>query len=50
MMGERSDFDFVLAETLGKTLGEIRATPNIEIVEWRAFYKYRAAMKEAHAR
>ena len=38
--------DFVLAELLGKSLGEIRALPNAEVVEWMAFLAYRRAMAE----
>ena len=39
-------FDFVLAEALGKSLGEVWAMPNDEIVRWQAFYTWRKAMKE----
>ena len=38
--------DFVLAELLGKSLGEIRALPNAEVVEWMAFLAYRRAVAE----
>ena len=38
--------DFVLAVLLGKTLGEVRALPNAEVVEWLAFLAYRRAMAE----
>ena len=38
--------DFVLAEMLGKSLGEVRALPNAEVVEWMAFLAYRRAMAE----
>lgn len=44
MLDHVDTFDFVLAEALGKSLGEVRGMPNSEIVEWRAFYKYRNAM------
>lgn len=36
--------DFILAEALGKSLGEIRALPNAEIVQWRAFFHWRKEM------
>lgn len=38
-------FDFVLAESLGMTLGQVRAMPNVEYVQWRAFYKVRHALQ-----
>ena len=38
--------DFVLAEMLGKSLGEVRALPNAEVVEWIAFLAYRRALAE----
>jgi hypothetical protein len=38
--------DFVLAELLGKSLGEVRALPNAEVVEWMAFLAYRRAVAE----
>jgi hypothetical protein len=46
MLGDLDPLDFLLAEGLGKTLGEIRALPNAEVVEWRAFYKYRSEMEK----
>jgi hypothetical protein len=33
---------FVLATDLHKTIGEIRSMPARELVEWRAYYRYRA--------
>ena len=42
--------DFVLAEMLGKSLGEIRALPNAEVVEWLAFLAYRRALAEVEQR
>lgn len=39
--------DFVLGELLHKSLGEIRALPNAEVVEWLAFLAYRRALQEA---
>jgi hypothetical protein len=47
MLGDLSPMDFVLAETLGKSLGEVRAMPQSEFAEWEAFYKYRRAQEEA---
>ncbi len=38
--------DFVLAELLGRSLGEVRALPNAEVVEWMAFLAYRRAVAE----
>jgi hypothetical protein len=38
--------DFVLGELLGKSLAEVRALPNAEVVEWMAFLAYRRAMAE----
>ena len=38
--------DFVLAEMLGKSLGEVRALPNAEVVEWMAYLAYRRAQAE----
>ena len=42
--------DFVLAELLGKSLGEVRALPNAEVVEWMAFLAYRRALAEREPR
>jgi hypothetical protein len=39
--------DFVLGEALHKSLGEVRALPNAEVVEWMAFWAYRRALEEA---
>ncbi len=38
--------DFVLGEALHKSLGEVRAMPNAEVVEWMAFFAYRRAREE----
>lgn len=48
MLGEIDALDFMLAEALGKTLGEIRSMPNSELVEWRAYYRVRAEMEKLH--
>lgn len=50
MLGEVDTFDFVLAADLGMSLGQVRALPNREHMEWRSFYKVRAAMEDLHAR
>ena len=41
MLGEVDSFDFLLAEKLGKSLGEVRAWPAIEVEQWRALYHVR---------
>lgn len=38
--------DFVLGEALGKSLEEVRALSNAEVVEWHAFFAYRRARAE----
>lgn len=48
MLGEIDAIDYVLAEKLGKSLGEIRALPNAEIVEWGAYLRVCAAHAELH--
>lgn len=50
MCGEVDALDFVLAEKLGMTLAAVRSLPNSEIVEWRQFYEYRAAMADLDAK
>lgn len=44
MLGDRDPFDFMLAKDLGKTLAEIGQMPHGEYVQWRAYYRYQAAM------
>lgn len=39
----------MLAEALGKHLHEIRALPNAEVVEWRAFFQVRKVMSDFEA-
>lgn len=46
MEGTLDQFDFVLAERLGKTLAEIGAMSNNEYLRWKAWHVYRAAMKD----
>ena len=46
MFGEVDVLDYLVAEALGKTLGEVRALPQAELTEWKAFYTYRAAMAD----
>ena len=50
MLGEVDSFDFVLARDLGRSLAEVRALPQSEIVEWRAFYTFEAAMVDLRRR
>jgi hypothetical protein len=38
--------DFVLGEALHLSLGEVRALPSAEVVEWLAFFAYRRALQE----
>lgn len=38
--------DFVVGEALGKSLEEVRALANAEVVEWLAFFAYRRALAE----
>jgi hypothetical protein len=46
MEGELDVFDFILAETLGKTLEEVGSMSNNEYLRWKAFYVYRKAQQE----
>lgn len=46
MTGEVDTLDFLVAEALGRTLEEVRALPQYEMTEWKAFYTYRAAMTD----
>lgn len=41
LKGDVDAFPFILAQDLGMTLGEVRAMPNTEYVEWVAFYHVR---------
>lgn len=50
MEGEMDAFEFVLAERLGMTLADIGRMSNHEFLRWRAFYTYRAAMREMKQR
>lgn len=43
-------FEFILAEALGLTLSQVRALPNAEFMEWRAFWVWRQAMEDFEAR
>lgn len=47
---ELDPIEFVLAEMLGMSLGEVRALPNREIEEWRGFLMFRAQTQELEAR
>lgn len=46
MLGEIDTFGFVLAEALGKTLGEVNALPNGEVVAWQAFFRVRRELEK----
>jgi hypothetical protein len=46
MEGDLDVFDFTLAEALGLTLADIGRMSNNEYIRWRAFYAYRAAMRD----
>lgn len=46
MLGEVDVLDFILAEKLGMSLGQVRALPNSELVEWAAFETWRGAMAD----
>ena len=50
MLGEVDMFDFILAEKLGMTLAQVRALPNAEWVEWRAYHKVRHALSNMKER
>lgn len=50
MLGDADLISFVLAERLGKSLGEVRALPRREIEEWAAFYAYRDLHEELNSR
>lgn len=46
MLGERDPFEFVLAESLGMTLAQVRASMTAgEYAEWYAFHTWRRAME-----
>jgi hypothetical protein len=51
MLGEMDSFDFVLAEGLSMTIGELRERmSNEEYHQWRAFYIYRYEMAQLEAK
>lgn len=51
MEGSLDPFDFLLAERLGMTVGELRdRMSNDEYLQWRAFVKWRNAMQELELR
>ena len=39
--------DFVVGELLHRSVEEVRALGNAEVVEWMAFLAYRRALQEA---
>ena len=49
MLNKIDSFDFVLAQDLGMSLAGVRALPNAEHVEWRAFYTFRSEMEKLHS-
>ena len=51
MEGEADPFDFILAEKLGMTVARMRnEMSNHEYIGWRAFYTWRAAMRELESK
>jgi hypothetical protein len=46
MEDDMDQFDFVLAEHLHKSLEEVGALSNNEVLRWRAWFNYRAAKAE----
>ena len=47
MLGEMDPFEFALAEKLGRSVEELKATVSAgELVRWRAFWVWRAAQVE----
>lgn len=51
MEGTLDSFDFILAESLHMTVQQIHNDmSNLEYVQWRAFYNYRAAMQDFEAK
>lgn len=49
-LGETGTFDFFLAERLGMSLGAVRALPYQEILDWSAYFKWAAAIRDLEAR
>jgi hypothetical protein len=50
MEEELDTFPFVLASDLGQHLSSIDAMPYPDYLAWQAFYAYRTAMAELHAK
>lgn len=46
MEGLLDPFDFQLAEALHKSVAEVQSLSHAEYIGWRAFFKYRAAMRQ----
>jgi len=46
MEGTLDAFPFILAQSLGKTVGEIGEMSNDEYLQWAAFHKWRESMQE----
>lgn len=50
MLGEMDPFEFALAEKLGRSVEELKATVSAgELIRWRAFYVWRHGQVE-HAK
>lgn len=50
LLGELDAIDFMLAQDLGMSLGDVRALPNSEVEEWRGWYQVRAQQAELEAK
>lgn len=46
ILGELDGIEFVIAETVGAPLHEVRSWPNAEIEEWRGLFMVRAQQAE----
>lgn len=46
MRGDGITPDFVLAEKLGMSVGEIRALPNVEYSEWVEYYTVKRVLQD----
>lgn len=45
---ETDAFAFILAEKLGKTVGELDSMSHMEYVRWQAYVEARAAIAKTH--
>lgn len=46
MKGDGITPDFVLAEKLGRSVGEVRALPNTEFEEWCEYYEIKGVLTD----